>query len=277
MIRISIFFQLTRPVHSNRPDTPKRAGYALAIMSCLALLSIVAHGQSPPKANPVLSHRISFEEARRIVSTDDEGNLMRQPDRFTRTRTRGGQVIEIYYPLNVSGRTRGGVPGYGILYPSEAAFREATRPHHMLEDLIPDAQVFVSQIPQLIARLEKRLHLTPGQLQFSRLGLRKVDGYLRLHHASHTTAQTDARLFQELTAYYGETLRQSANGQWRIHEERVSELHRQSEPNLVLSHGVEVKPWSSVIRALYDEDNRGIGLTRSFDSDLNPPARRVTR
>ena len=273
MIRISAFFQLTRPARRQGPIILS----ILAILIIPTLFSVDAITQSPARTNPILSQRISIEEARRLVSTNDEGNMLRQPDRFTRTRIRSGQVIEIYYPLSVSGRTRGSVPGYGVLYPSEATFREATRPHHMLEDLIPDAQSFIREVPQLIARLEKRLHIAPGQLQFSRPGLRRVDGYLRLHHASHTTAQTDARLFQELTAYYGETLRQSANGQWRIHEERVSELHRQSEPNLVISTGVEIKPWSSVIRALYDEDNRGIGLTRSFDSDLNQTASRVTR
>lgn len=248
-----------------------------SIVFCLLWLAPgLASGQAPPKSNPLLSQRISFEEARRLVANEDEGNLSRQDNRFSRTRLRSGQVVEVYYPLTMSSRTAKGkrvtAPGYGVLYPSEAAFKEATRPRHMLEDLIPDGRAFLEQVPQLVARLEKRLRLAPGRLEYSRTGLRRVDVFLRNYHVSHTTAQTDPRLFQELTAYYGETLRRTRAGQWSIREERVGEIHRQAEPNLVFVSGArrdELKPWSSVIKALYDEDNRGAGLAKSFDADLN--------
>lgn len=239
----------------------------LFILVGLVCLVATASGQTTA-GNPLLGHRISFDEAVRLVAGDDEGNLARQADRFTRTRLRSGQVVEIHYPLTVNGRpSRKSIPGYGMLYPSVAAYQEATRPRHMLEDLIPDGRRFIEQIPELIGRLEKRLRLTPGRLQFSRLGLRRIDGYLRLHHASHTTAQTDPRLFQELTAFYGEALRRDRNAQWKIREEIVGGTHRQTEPNIVTASGQELKPWSSVIRALYDEDNRGFGLTQSFDQE----------
>jgi hypothetical protein len=258
------------------PINPKSIVVLLFGLCGLFCLVAPASGQTTGGPNPLLGHRISFEEAVRLVAGNDEGNLARQADRFTRTRLRSGQIVEIHYPLTVNGRpSRKSVPGYGMLYPSVAAYQEATRPRHMLEDLIPDGRKFIEQIPELIGRLEKRLRLTPGRLQFSRVGLRRIDGYLRHHHASHTTAQTDPRLFQELTAFYGETLRRGQNGhqnghqngQWKIREEIVGGTHRQTEPNIVTASGQELKPWSSVIRALYDEDNRGFGLTRSFDQE----------
>ena len=251
-------------------------GWKLLLL--LALMTPEAAAQkasSPTRNDPILSQRISFEEARRLIENEDEGNLSRQPNRFTRTHLRSGQVVEIYYPLRLVNRTtrvqRSAVPGYGVLYPSLAAYQEATRPRHMLEDLIPDGRAFVSQIPELITRLEKRLRIAPGRLQTTPDGLRRVDQFLRLHHATHTTAQTDPRLFQELTAFYGETLRRAVGGEWRIEEEPVGPTYRQTEPNLWLSGGGmprSQKPWSSVIQALYDEDRRGAGLSRSYQTDL---------
>lgn len=245
-------------------------------LGLLLLTPCVTSGQTPPRSNPILSQRIGFDEARRLVANEEEGNLSRQENRFSRTKLRSGQVVEIYYPLTLSARSAKGrrvtAPGYGVLYPSEAAFKEATRPRHMLEDLIPDGRAFLEQIPQLVARLEKRLRLGQGKLEFTRAGLRRVDAFLRNYHYAHTTAQTDPRLFQELTAYYGETLRRARDGQWTIREERVGEIHRQMEPNLVFNSSgrrEELRPWSSIIKVLYDEDNRGAGLTKSFDADLN--------
>lgn len=248
------------------------------LLLVLALTRPEVAAQSDSSATrqaPAPSQRISFEEARRLIENEEEGNLIRQPNRFTRTQLRSGQVVEIYYPLRVANRTsrnqRSAVPGYGVLYASIAAYQEATRPRHMLEDLIPDGRTFVSQIPELIKRLEKRLRIAPGRLLPTPDGLRRVDQFLRLHHATHTTAQTDPRLFQELTAFYGETLRQAVGGEWRIDEEPVGPTYRQAEPNLWLTgEGAprSLKPWSSVIQALYDEDRRGAGLSRSYQADL---------
>ena len=248
------------------------------LLLVLALTRPEVAAQSDSSATrqaPAPSQRISFEEARQLIENEEEGNLFRQPNRFTRTQLRSGQVVEIYYPLRVANRSsrnqRSAVPGYGVLYPSIAAYQEATRPRHMLEDLIPDGRAFVSQIPELIKRLEKRLRIAPGRLSATPDGLRRVDQFLRLHHATHTTAQTDPRLFQELTAFYGETLRQAVGGEWRIDEEPVGPTYRQAEPNLWLTgEGAprSLKPWSSVIQALYDEDRRGAGLSRSYQADL---------
>ncbi len=241
----------------------------LALCLLMTLPALPAFTQSPPTTS--LSRRIGYDEARRLVTGENEGNLLNQTNRFTRTKLSSGQVIEIYYPLLAqSGSARSkrvSAPGYGVLYASESAFREATRPRHMLEELIPDGRGFIDQIPQLLARFEKRLGLRPGRLELTRTGLRRVDAFLRNHHVGHSTAQTDPRLFQEVTAVYGETLRRVGDGQWRIREEKVGETYRQAEPNLIIS-GREIKPWSGVIRALYDEDNRGAGLTKSFDADL---------
>ncbi|MCI0391107.1 MAG: hypothetical protein MOB07_20365 [Acidobacteria bacterium] len=233
-------------------------------------------GQQPiRKVKSNTPRRISFAEAQRILASENEGNIAKQPNKFSRTRLSDGQVLEVYYPI--SARSRSGkskiisVAGYGVLYESEMAFNDATRPRHMLEDLIPDGHGLVDNIPQLVARLEKRLRLRAGKLDYTRSSLKRLDLFIAGFHSSHTTANTNPRLFEELTAYYGETLRRALGGAWRVRNERVDEKHVQTEPNISFnSEGKEkeIKPWSSVISALYDEENRGIGLTRVFDADL---------
>ena len=244
------------------------------------LLTIKIHSfTQPPKPKPAMSRQIAFAEARSLLANEAEGNLSKQPNRFTRTRLSNGQVLELYYPITAPSRwaSRSGrskpvtVAGYGVLYESEAAFKDATRPRHMLEDLIPDGRNLVASIPQLVSRLERRLRTGVGRLDYSRASLRRIDAFIADYHSSHTTAQTDPQLFQELTAYYGETLRRAIGGDWRIREEKVAGTYTQAEPNISFYAGgktKEIKPWSSVISALYDEDKRGIGLTKGFDADL---------
>ncbi len=222
------------------------------------------------------SRRISFADAQRILAGEEEGNLSKQPNKFTRTRLSNGQLLEVYYPITAPGRRAGRsktltAPGYGVLYDSEAAFKDATRPRHMLEDLIPDGRDLVGNIPQLVTRLEKRLGMGAGKLDYSRASLRPIDAYIAGFHSSYTTAQTNPKLFQELTAYYGETLRRALNGEWKIREERVGGTHIQAEPNISTKVGgriKEIKPWSSIISTLYDEEKRGMGLTKVYDADL---------
>lgn len=161
------------------------------------------------------------------------------------------------------------VPGYGMLYESELAYKEANRVPHMLEDLIPDGHKLVSDIPQLVARLEKRLRLGAGKLDYSHASLKRVDAYLAGYLRSRSTMQTDPQLFQELTAYYGETLRRAVGGEWQVREDKVS---KHPEPNIIFSRGVkEIKPWSGLVTILYeyDEEKRGGGLMRLFDLDLD--------
>ena len=229
---------------------------------------------SQNKSKPA-SRRIGFAEAQRLLANESEGNLSKQPGKFSRTKLSSGQVLELYYPITTQNPRRKSktvtAPGYGMLYESEAAFKEANRPRHVLEDLIPDGHKLVGAIPQLAARLEKRLRAGAGKLDYSRASLKRVDAYLTGYLNSRSAMQTDPQLFQELTAYYGETLRRAINGQWRVREERVSELHAQAEPNIAFTSGgktKEIKPWSGLISALYDEDKRGSGLTKVFDTDL---------
>lgn|GEM_PF-1177040 len=248
-------------------------------------LDTIATGQQTIRKNklatakPSSSRRLSFAEAQRILGDESEGNLSKQPNRFSRTKLANGQVLEIFYPIVTPGKTARSKPvtvaGYGMLYESEAAFdaayKDSTRPRHMLEDLIPDGNDLIAEIPQLIARLEKRLRVGAGKLDYSRASLKRIDAYIAGFHSSHTTAQTDPKLFQELTAYYGESLRRAINGEWHIREEHVGNSRIQNEPNISFDSGGkkrEIKPWSSVISALYDEDKRGIGLTKVFDADL---------
>ena len=76
--------------------------------------------------------------------------------------------------------------------------------------------------------------------------------------------QTDPQLFQELTAYYGETLRRAIGGEWRVRNDEVSKY---PEPNIIIGGGRtrEIKPWSGLVTILYDEATRGGGLPKLFD------------
>lgn len=250
-------------------------GFLLLLASGLLLTvrSLVEAQQPKPRPVPAAARRVSFAAARSLLNGESEGNLANQPNKFTRTRLSNGQVLELYYPLAMGSPARKGraatAPGYGLLYTSEAAFKETTRPRHLLEELIPDGRSFLDNIPHLVARLEKRLGVS--RLDYSRASLRRLDGYIAAFHRAHTTAQTDTRLFQELTAYYGETLRRATGGAWRIREEKSGDARVQAEPNMVLNANGktrELRPWSSVMTALYDEDKRGIGLTKVFDEDV---------
>lgn len=243
-----------------------------ALNLLFALNPTMAAQQLKPKAKPAASRKITFAEAQKLLADEKEGNLDKQPGRFTRTRLGDGRVLELFYPLTAPNRSRNGkpttVPGYGLLYESEAVLKEASRPHHALEDLIPDGRFFVANLPTLVTRLEKRLHT---KLDYSRASLRRLDGFIASYHSSHTTAQTDPQVFQELTAYYGEVLRQALNAEWKIRDEKVGGIHMQAEPNLTFVSGgrtKEIKPWSSVLMVLADEDTRGSGLTKLFDADM---------
>jgi hypothetical protein len=239
----------------------------------LAICSTIK-GQPSRKGKSAKSQRISFSEAQRLLASETEGNLSKQPNRYSSTRLSDGRVLEVYYPLLIKrvGKSRPtSVAGYGVLYESEAAFDDQYRARHMLEDLIPDGQALIDGVPQLVARLEKRLRLRAGALDYSRASLKRLDSYISGFHRSHTTAQTNPSLFQELTAYYGETLRRAIAGEWRVREERVGKTHIQKVPNISFNSGgttKEIKPWDSVNTALYDEESRGVGLTRLFDSNL---------
>lgn len=230
-----------------------------------------------PKANSSAPRRLTFAEARQLLEGEAEGNRGGRPGLFTTTRLQNGKVLELYYPV-ISNRSslkkpQIAAPGYGLLYESEADYRESKRPRHMLEDLIPDAQAFIDSIPQLVARLQKRLRVGPQALDYSRASLKRIDLYVASYRRTHTTADTDPRLFQELTAYYGETLRRALNAEWRVGQERVHQTLTHSVPNLVFeTNGSaatgEIKPWSSIISALYDEDKRGTKITAIFEADL---------
>jgi len=229
---------------------------------------------SKKQTNPA-ARQIGFAEAQKLLVNENEGNLSKQPGRFSRTKLSDGKVLELYYPITTSNPRRKSraatSPGYGKLYESELAFKEESRTRHVLEDLIPDGHKLVSEIHQLVAKLERRLRLSAGKLDYSRESLKRVDAYLVGYLNSHSTMQTDPQLFQELTAYYGETLRRATGGEWRVREERVSESRKQPEPNIILNSGrgtKEIKPWSGLISVLYDEDKRGAGVTKLFDADV---------
>lgn len=244
------------------------------------LVAAFAHAQAPkpkpsPKPKPGEPQRLAFAEAQQLLEGEKEGNLANRPNVFSRTRLRSGQVLELFYPLSSprqTGKTRqAGVPGYGMLYESEAAYADTIRPRHILEDLIPDAPTFIASIPQLTTSLQKRLRVGAQILDYSPASLKRLDLYIVNYQRLHTTADTDPQLFQELTAYYGETLRRALNGQWRIHQAQVDRSHRQAEPNVaVASSGAigELKPWDRVVTSLHDDNRKGAKLFDAFNEDV---------
>jgi len=252
---------------------------ALLIVNVLFLVMPVVSGQSPvrqPGVKSTLSQRLTFADAQRMLEGEAEGNIARRPDSYSRTRLRNGQILELFYPMRFNTRASraskaASVPGYGLLYASETAYNEAQRPRHILEELLPDGQSFVAQVPQLIANLEKRLRVGNSRLDYSRASLRRVDAYLGGYRRAHTTADNDPSLFQEITAYYGEILKREVGGEWRARGENVAQKRVQQVPNVAFKMGVasrELKPWSSVLSVLYDEDQRSLTLTAALTADL---------
>jgi hypothetical protein len=246
----------------------------LSLIAAILILPIKINSLSQPSRAPkrAAPRKISFAEAQKLLASENEGNLSKQPGKFSRTKLSGGQVLELYYPITAPDPRRRlrptTVPGYGMLYESELAYKDANRVPHVLEDLIPDSHRMVSDIPQLVEKLEKRLRLGASKLDYSRASLRRVDSYLAGYLRSHSTMQTDPQLFQELTAYYGETLRRAVGGEWRVRNDQVSS---HPEPNIIISggRGKEIKPWSGLVTILYDEEKRGAGLTKLYDADVD--------
>lgn len=244
----------------------------LSLIAAFLILPLEINSLSQPSRTPKrpTPRKIGFAEAQKLLANETEGNLSKQPGKFSRTKLSGGQVLELYYPITAPDPRRRmrptTVPGYGMFYESEAAYKEANRVPHVLEDLIPDGHKLVDDLPQLVERLEKRLRLGAGKLDYSRASLRRVDAYLAGYLRSHSTMQIDPQLFQELTAYYGETLRRAVGGEWRVRKDEVSKY---PEPNIIIGGGPakEIKPWSGLVTILYDEEKRGAGLTRLFDAD----------
>lgn len=256
-------------------------------------VSVPALSQTPKAAPPKAKskptsgpRRLAFAEARILLDDAREGDLekllRRDQVTYTRTTLANGQVLELFYPVTAtqpgkatkaSGQPRTATaPGYGVLYDSLAAYTEDKRPRHALEGLIPDGSAFVATVPQLVARLEKRLRT--GRLDYSRASLRKLDSFVAAYRSNHLSSETDAGLFQELTAYYGETLRRTLNAEWQVMNERVGKTqYVHAEPNLRYSpsgalRSQVIKPWSSIFNALYDEAPRGGALTKAFDADV---------
>jgi hypothetical protein len=263
------------------------------LFCCLSLLwiSAPALSQTPKTASSKAKpnalggpRRLTFAEAQKLLGDAREGDLekllRRDQVTYTRTTLTSGQVLELFYPVTANQPGKAGgkprsttVPGYGVLYASLAAYLEDKRPRHALEGLIPDGNSFIAAVPQLVARLEKRLRT--GRLDYSRASLRKLDAFVASYRRNHLSSETDTGLFQELTAYYGETLRRALNAEWQVMNERVGKTqHVQTEPNLRFTpngglRSQVIKPWSSVFNALYDEAEKGGAVTRAFDADVS--------
>jgi len=243
----------------------------ILIFSILVQPANILAQRASSKSGAATSRRISFAEAQKLLSGENEGNLNKQANKFSRTKLSDGRILEVFYPITTRHPTRKGqtmtVPGYGVIYASESVFEDTNRPRHALEDLIPDGRHFVANVPMLVMKLEKRL----GKLDYSRSSLRRLDSFIANYHSSHTTAQTEQQVFQQVTAYYGEVLRRELKGEWKVREEKVTRIRVQAEPNILFASGgmkKEIKPWASVLSAMSNEDVRGVRLSKIFDNDL---------
>jgi hypothetical protein len=225
--------------------------------------------------------RLTFEQAKSLLENDGarEGNLGKRTESHSLTRLGNGKVLELFYPIKSSTSSprsakaprSASLTGYGVLYDSETSYREAMRPRHILEELLPDGQLFVAQVPDLIARLEKRMKIGKGRLDYSRATLRRVDSFVSSYRRAHSTADTDPAFFQELTAYYGEVLRQETSGEWVVRSENIAQKQVQRVPNVAFVRDgarLERRPWSTVLNILNNEDHRNLSLTSARDADL---------
>lgn len=242
----------------------------------VSVFAQAAKTTAPPATPRRSPQRLTFDEARALLAGESEGNISSRPGAYSETRLRNGQILELYYPMGnqSSSKSRGGKPGvagYGVLHESVTAYEEARRPRHALEELLPDGQSFVAQVPTLIAKLEKRLRVANGTLDYSRSSLRRLDAYVASYRRTHTTADTDPALFQELTAYYGEVLKRELAGEWFTRSENIAQKRAQQVPNVAFQmNGAsrEVRPWSSMLDVLYNEDQRTLSITAVFNADL---------
>lgn len=249
---------------------------ALLLLSVVPALSQKSRQKTVPKPAPI--KRLPFAAAQKLLVGEEEGNLQKQMTRdvitYSLTRFISGQVLELYYPVtsnmpSAKGKTAA-VPGYGIWYENDAVYRESKRPRHALEDLVPNTNDFIAQVPQLITRLEKRLR---ARLDYSRASLRRLDALVAQTQGILAPTETDPKLFQELLAYYGETLRQALAGEWKPVEDRYGKNFTHNVPGLrYLMKSVNqfktIQPGVSVMNAMFDEKNRGTSVTLAFDRDL---------
>ena len=255
----------------------------VAVLFSVAVLSLTVpafsqKSKTRPILKPVPTKRLNFAAAQKLLEGEAEGNLQKQMTRevvtFTLTRLNAGPIVELYYPVapNIpSAKVKiTTVPGYGVWYESEAVYREAKRPRHALEELIPDTDTFIAEAPALVARLEKRLRV---KLDYSRASLKRLDALVANVQGMLAPAETDPRLFQELLAYYGETLRRALDAEWKATTEVYGKNYSHNVPGLrYLAKSVNqfklLKPGSSVLSAMFDERNRGASVTLAFDKDV---------
>ncbi len=247
------------------------------MVAAALLFSCAAFSQQSPQKN----ERLTFEQAKSLLETDGarEGNLGKRSESYSLTRLGNGKVLEIFYPIKSSASSTrstkaprsASLAGYGVIYDSEISYREAMRPRHILEELLPDGQAFVAQVPDLISRLERRMKIGKGRLDYSRATLRRVDSFVSSYRRAHSTADTDPAFFQELTAYYGEVLRQETSGEWVVRSENIAQKLVQRVPNVAFVREgarLERRPWSTVLNILNNEDHRNLSLTSARDVDL---------
>jgi hypothetical protein len=253
---------------------------ALLLMTalCCVFPAFSQHPKTRPVLKPTPIKRLAFAAAQKLLAGETEGNLQKQATReivtFTLTKLSSGPVLELYYPVtpNATMKTKVvTVPGYGVWYESEAVYQESKRPRHALESVMPDSEAFIAQVPQLVARLEKRLRT---KLDYSRASLRRLDSLIANVQGVLAPTETDPKLFQEVLAYYGETLRRALPySEWKTAAEVYGKNYSFQAPGMrYLKKSINLyrmlKPGTSVMNAFFDEKVRGQSVTVAFDKDM---------
>ena len=250
----------------------------LIVASLCAVPAFSQKSKTRPVLKPQPIKRLAYAAAQKLLVGETEGNLQKQMTReivtFTLTKLSSGPIVELYYPVtpNATLKTKVTiVPGYGVWYESEAVYQDAKRPRHALEGMLPNTETFIAEVPQLVARLEKRLHT---KLDYSRASLKRLDSLIANVQGVLAPTEMDPKLFQEVLAYYGETLRRGlAMTEWKSEPEVYGKNYSFQVPGLrYLKKSINLfrvlKPGTSVMNAFYDEKVRGSSVTVAFDKDM---------
>ncbi|HUN07579.1 MAG TPA: hypothetical protein PLQ56_13305 [Aggregatilineales bacterium] len=149
------------------------------------------------------------------------------------------------------------VDRYGFLFADQdeiatiiARLKDPTqkRSAHILEGLMLYQMDFTDHLAELIAGLENRFNLKPGELDYSPESVSRLQRRAKRYGRK---ACLDAVVFSGLVAYLGEMMRRSFNGQWHMRPS-VNETDIW-EPWIVDSEGRECNPFSYLYSGLSED------------------------
>jgi hypothetical protein len=143
--------------------------------------------------------------------------------------------------------------GTGTLCDREALLASVRRPsatlQHILVNLLPDARHFPEQVPALVNRLQKLLHVRRAELDGTEGSLALVDQAVA--ERCPRWGQRDAELFAALVAYVGEVIRRREPfSRWEVRRGWDGDCW---EPWVRSPGGVSYAPFELVYGELFGE------------------------